>query len=170
MTAIISGARVAFTDDDLLRLSETNPGWKFERDDDGALLVSPTSSSGGAKSLEAAAQLRDYSKVAGGKAFDSSTGFKGPRGGVFSPDGSWISAERIERFKNKNGFWKVLPDVVIEVASESDSWPSLTRKIDIYIAGGAGYGLAIDPRTRETCERGRCPDGLVIDIDAIIDA
>ena len=48
MPAIIDGPAV-FSDDDLLRLSRTNPGWQFERSDDGALLVSPTSTPGGAK-------------------------------------------------------------------------------------------------------------------------
>jgi hypothetical protein len=59
---------------------------------------------------------------------------------------------------------------VIEVASKSDSWPAVTAKIDKFVADGSIYAIAINPRTRETYERGHCPDGLVLDIAAIVDA
>lgn len=171
MTAIIGGPRVLISDDDLVRLSEENPGWQLERDDTGALLVSPpTSTQGGAKSGEAFGQLRDHAKRAGGKAFDAATGFKTPRGGVVSPDASWVSAERIARFHDDKGFWQMMPDVVIEIASKSDRWSRVSAKIDKYVADGAGYALAIDPETRETYERGTPPPGLVLDIAAIIAA
>lgn len=63
-----------------------------------------------------------------------------------------------------------MPDVLIEVASKTDDWRTVKAEIDKYVAGGAGYALAVDPRTRETYELGRPPADLEIDIDAIIDA
>jgi len=169
MPAIIDGPAV-FSDDDLLRLSRTNPGWQFERSDDGALLVSPTSTPGGAKSGEAFAQLYLYARQAGGKAYDAQTGFKTPRGGVVSPDASWISAERVAAHQADDGYWQMTPDVVIEVASRTDEWPNVKQKIDKYIDDGAAYALAINPGSRETYERGKLPPGLVLDTDAIVDA
>jgi Uma2 family endonuclease len=166
MTAIIGGPHVLVTDDDLIRLSDTNPGWRFERDDDGALLVSPTSTLGGSQSGEAFAQLHAFAKRAGGKAYDSSTGFTTPGGGVVCPDASWMSAEKIGRHAGY-GFWQVMPDVAIEVKSYTDSWPKLQRKIDKYIEDGATYAIAIDPESGDTYERGQCPDGLSIDVAAI---
>jgi Uma2 family endonuclease len=50
-----------------------------------------------------------------------------------------------------------MPDVVIEVASKTDSWFAIKSKIDKYADDGAGYALAVDPQTRETYERGQCP-------------
>ena len=47
--AIIGGPNVTITDDDLVEISRVNSGWKFERSDRGELIVSPISTSGGAK-------------------------------------------------------------------------------------------------------------------------
>ena len=169
MHAVIAGL-VSLSDDDLMRVSRENPGWRFERTGDGALIVSPTSTPGGAKSLEAAFQLKLYAKRAGGKAYDSSTGFKTPAGGVVSPDAAWLSAERVARFAGVEGYWRTMPDVAIEVASPSDRWLDVARKIDAFVADGAGYAIAIDPATCERYERGAPPADLALDVDAIIDA
>ncbi len=170
MTAIVGGPTITISDDDLRRISAMNPGWQFERTDDGALLVTPTSTSGGAKSGEAFAQLHAYAKAAGGKAYDAATGFKTPGGGVVSPDASWICDERVADHRNDDGFWQMMPDVVIEVTSKTDAWATVMRKIDTYVSDGAGYALAIDPTTRSTYAQGEAPAALVLDIDAIIDA
>jgi Uma2 family endonuclease len=61
MPAIIKSS-ASFSDYDLQLLASANPGWQFERSDDGALLVSPTATPGGAKSGEAFAQLYAYAK------------------------------------------------------------------------------------------------------------
>ncbi len=170
MAAIIAFAEAAVSDEGLVRISEANPGWRFERSDDGALLVSPTATPGGAKSGEAFAQLHQYAKRAGGKAFDSSTGFKTPRGGVLSPDASWLNADRVAAFAGIDGFWQDIPDVVIEIASKTDSWPQVKAKIDAYIEAGATYALAINPSNRELYSRGEVPPDLALDTNAIIDA
>ncbi len=168
MPAIIKG-RAPFSDGDLQRLSATNPGWQFERSDDGALLVSPAATPGGSKSGEAFAQLYAFAKNARGKAYDAQTGFKTPGGGVVSPAAAWVSPARILAHQNDDGYWQMMPDVVIEVASKTDEWPLVTLKIDKYVADGAGYAIAIDPRTCEIYERGVCPANLLLDTRAIID-
>jgi Uma2 family endonuclease len=161
------------TDEDLVRVSRDNPGYTFEREEDGTIIVSPTSTDGCGKSMEASGQLRDYAKVAGGKAFDSNTGFGvGPGERVLSPDASWLSRERIDALTpdERKIFWAISPDVVIEVASDSDTFAKVVRKIEIFIERGSRYAVAIDPRTREVRELGTPPPGLALDFDAIIDA
>jgi len=160
-------------DADLVRTSRENPRYRFEREDDGAILVSPTHTNGGTKSLEAAAQLREYKLRVGGKAFDSSTGFAiGPDRRVYSPDASWVSADRIDALSAEAaaGFWPLSPDVAIEVCSDSDDLSELAAKIERYVERGSEYAIAIDPATRSVVERGRAPEGLVLDVAAIIDA
>ena len=169
MVAVISGVPVV-SDADLERISQENPGWQFERADDGALLVSPNSTFGSAKSGEAFAQLRSYAKRVGGKAFDSSAGYKTPAGGVVSPDASWIRGDRLAEFSADDGFLETMPDVAIEVASKTDSWKKIRAKIDKYAADGAPFAVAINPKTRDVYERGNPPEGLVLDYDAIVDA
>jgi Uma2 family endonuclease len=164
---------VPLDDAALERVSELNPGWRFERDDDGGLVVSPTSTDGGAQSGEAFGQLRDYVRSgAGGRAFDSSTGFKMSTRAVRSPDAAWMSPERAAGIapEARTGYWRVCPDVVIEVRSESDRWTTVCAKIDMYAREGAQYAVAIDPFTRAVYARGEPPAGLTLDIDAIIGA
>jgi len=79
MAVALKTPLVLDTDDDLERVSRENPGYRFEREEDGTVIVSPTHTKGGAKSLEAAAQLRDYKKRASGNAFDSQTLFAATR-------------------------------------------------------------------------------------------
>jgi Uma2 family endonuclease len=164
---------VVENDADLIRVSRENPGYRFEREEDGTIVVSPTHTKGGAKSLEAAVQLYTYAKRAGGRAFDSSTGFAiGPAARLYVPDASWVSAPRIQAIAPEivEKFWPLSPDIVIEVASDSDSFADVVAKIERYIERGTTYAVAIDPRTREVVARGTSPADLALDCDAIIDA
>ncbi len=171
MSAIFTGL-APVSDDDLVRLSHQNPRYRFERDDNGTLLMSPTFSAGGAKSAEALLQLGDYMRAVGGKVYDSSTGFTTPRGGVRSPAASWISAAHLAALtpQERTGFWRVIPDVVIEVASDSDEPGEAEAKIDMFCDHGASYGVAITPHTRKVYERGSAPPSLQLNFDSIIDA
>ncbi len=160
-------------DDDLVRVSRDNPGYRFEREEDGTVIVSPTHTKGGAKSLEAAAQLRDYKKRNGGNAYDSQTGFAiGPEKKLRSPDGAWVSQARIDALTAKQaaGFWPISPDVAIEVKSDTDNFEDTVEAAKFYVRRGSSYAVAIDPVTREIVEIGTAPNGLVLDFDAIIDA
>jgi len=174
MSIALKGPLVIVTDDDLVRVSEENPGYRFERDEDGTIIVSPTHTKGGAKSGEAFAQLYLYKKRAGGNVYDSSTGFAiGPGVRVLSPDAAWVSQSRIDALAaagKADGFWPISPDVMIEVKSATDRFAVTVRKIERFIARGTTYAVAIDPETREVVERGTKPDDLELDFDAIIDA
>jgi Uma2 family endonuclease len=160
-------------DDDLVRIGKDNPGYRVEREEDGTLTMRPTHTAAGQKKLEAAAQLWLFAKKAGGKAYDSSTGFgMGPGRRVRSPDASWNSRETIDALADtaKVGFWSMSPDVCIELKSDTDTFSETVARIETYIERGTKYGVAIDPDTRQVEQRGTPPPGLVLDIDAIIDA
>jgi Uma2 family endonuclease len=164
---------VLVDDADLVRVSEENPGYQFEREEDGTLTVSPTFTSGGARSGEAYFQLRAYAKARGGRAFDSNAGFAiGPHRAIKSPDASWVTQSRIDSLNEIElaGFWPLSPDVAIEVRSISDDFRETVAKIKLYMRHGSRYAVAIDPFTREGVERGEAPEGLSLDFDAIIDA
>jgi Uma2 family endonuclease len=162
------------SDLDLMRLGADNPGYRFEREEDGSLIVSPASTKGGAKSAEALVQLYLYAKGHGGKAYDCNTGFAvGPGPRVYAPDASWVSQPRIDAqvgTLTEDGFWPLSPDVVIEVKSKIDLWRDTVAKVQTFIARGSTYAVAIDPDTREVVSLGTPPPGLALDVDAIIDA
>jgi Uma2 family endonuclease len=121
-------------DDDLLRVSEANPGYQFEREADGTLTASATHADSGAQSAEAVYQLKVYAKRCGGRVFDSSTGFRIGRA-VKSPDAAWVSEANVARLavERRPGFWPERPDVAIEIRSASDSFAALVRKLHFYV-------------------------------------
>ena len=172
MALAISAVPALFDDDAIERLSRESPGWKLELDSLGRLLVSPTFSDGGARDLEAGAQLHAYATRNGGKAFGSSTGFRLADGSVRAPDAAWISAERIAGLEPdaRTKYWRIAPDVVVEILSESDSWPELLAKLDLYERCGCAYVVGIDPFANRAEIRGTPPAGLALDIDAIVQA
>jgi len=163
-------------DDDLERISRLNPGWAFERDDDGVLLVSPTPTNGGSRNVAAVPQLLAFvasgAGGAGGKVFDSSTGFTLPSGAVRSPGASWVSSQRLAALADdeRREFWPLCPDIVIEIASDTDVWSDVVAKIEMYARSGARYALAIDPQRGATFAVGEAPAGLRLDVAAIVDA
>ncbi len=158
-------------DDELLRFSAANEGWHIEREPDGSLNVSPTSYRNGIRAFEAARQLHAWGGDHG-YAAASDGGVTLPDKAVRAPDASWISFERwhalseVERRK----FPKVVPDVVVEIVSQSDSYAAQRRKTKRYVEQGALYAVVIDPERRKVEEFGTRPDGLALDFDRIIEA
>ena len=162
-------------DRDLVRLGEANPGFRIEREPDGTITLTPTGGFGGARSGKAFRQLDEYADRAGGKAFDSNQGWKiGPDQTMRSPDASWIDQAKVDATspeeRRSSAFLAIVPDVAIEVKSESDDWRTALRKLADYRTRGTSYAVAIDPQTRDVVELGEPPPGLRLDFDAIIDA
>jgi Uma2 family endonuclease len=139
------------TDDELVQISDRNPGFQFERDAQGVLVVTPTGSDAGRRTLELGSQLHAWATRDGtGIAFGSSTGFRLPDGSVRSPDASWVRRERWEQLTaaERAGFAPLCPDVVCEIASERDSAPELRRKMAVYLANGARLAVLVLPHSR----------------------
>jgi Uma2 family endonuclease len=139
------------TDDELVQIAERNPGFQFERDAHGVLIVTPTGSEAGRRELELGSQLHAWAKQDGtGIAFGPSTGFRLPDSSIRSPDASWIRRDRWEALtpQERVGFAPLYPDAVFEIASESDSAPELRRKMAVYLDNGAQLGVLILPQSR----------------------
>mgnify|MGYP000496809550 CR=1 FL=1 len=151
------------TDEELITLSERNPGYQFERTAEGRLVVSPTGSESGRRSGEVFGQLRDWNRQTGlGYVFDSSTGFHLPDGSVLCPDASWVRRDRWEALprKAREGLAPLCPDAVFEVRSPSQTVAELREKMEAYLANGARLAVILDPeaRTVEVYRPGREPE------------
>jgi Uma2 family endonuclease len=134
-------------------LAIANRDLRLERTAQGKLIVNPpTGGESGARNRSITGQLdRWYEEQENlGEAFDSSTGFRLPNGADRSPDASWISRERWEALtpQQRKGFVPLCPDFVVELRSESDSFPKLQAKMREYIDNGARLGWLIDPQNR----------------------
>jgi Uma2 family endonuclease len=158
-------------DDELLRFSADNPGWHIEREPDGSLSVSPTSYRNAIRAFEAARQLHEWGQGRG-MAASADGGVTLPDKAVRAPDASWISFERWHALseKQREKYPKVIPDVVVEIVSEYDSYAAQRRKTERYVQQGAVYGVVIDPERRKVEEFGTRPEGLALDFDRIIGA
>ncbi len=150
------------TDEDLLECSRRNPGYQFERTAKGDLIVTPTGSEAGRRSLKLTQQLANWTDRDGtGVAFDSSTGFHMPDGALLSPDASWVRHARWEALPpaQRRGFAPLCPDVVFELRSETDALTDLRAKMAGYLANSARLAVLIDPhsRTVEVFRPGQTP-------------
>ncbi|MFN3286080.1 MAG: Uma2 family endonuclease [bacterium] len=151
------------TDEELLELSERNPGYQFERTADGRLVVSPTGMEGGRRSAEVVGQLREWNTRTGsGVVFDSSTGFRLPDGSLLSPDAAWASRERWRALpaEQRETFGPFCPDVVFEVRSSTQTPDELRDKLRVYLSNGAQVAVLVDPYARavEVYRPGRAPE------------
>lgn len=139
------------TDEELLRLSELNPGYQFERTAEGRIIVSPTGGESGRRSAKLVHQLERWNEQKElGVVFDSSTGFGLPDGSVLSPDASWMRRERWEALsrEEREGFVPLCPDAVFEIRSRFQSLAELREKMNAYLANGASLAVLIDPPSR----------------------
>jgi Uma2 family endonuclease len=151
------------TDDELLELSRLNPGYQFERDAKGELVVTPTGSESGRREFELTAQLHAWSKRDGrGIGFSPSTGFRLPDGGVYAPDAAWVHRERWDALSKdqRQKFAPLCPDAVFEIQSENQSTAELREKMHLYLTNGAQVAVLINPdgRTVEVYRSGRSPE------------
>lgn len=78
-----------------------------------------------------------------GRVFDSSGGFILPDSNLRTPDVSFVSAERLKR--SQRYFAEMVPDLTVEIKSQSDRIPPLPEKVKSFLKMGARVGILIDP-------------------------
>ncbi len=136
------------SDDEILELSNRNPGYQFERSAAGELIVTPSSSEAGRRDAAVVAQLGRWAEVTGsGVVFGSSAGFRLPDGSLLSPDAAWMPKERWLALtpEQRDSFAPLCPDAVFEVVSKSDTLRAARAKMQAYLANGARLAVLIDP-------------------------
>jgi Uma2 family endonuclease len=78
-----------------------------------------------------------------GRLFDSSGGFILPDSDLKAPDVAFVRAERLPR--SIRYFAELVPDLVVEIKSQSDRIKVLKAKLQAYLNMGAQVGILIDP-------------------------
>jgi Uma2 family endonuclease len=78
--------------------------------------------------------------------FESSGGFILPNSNLTAPDVSFVIADRLKQ--SKRYFAELVPDLVVEIKSQSDRLKPLREKIQSFIKSGAKVGILIDPDKR----------------------
>ncbi|HLO49529.1 MAG TPA: Uma2 family endonuclease [Kamptonema sp.] len=78
-----------------------------------------------------------------GMVFDSSGGFILPNSDLRAPDVAFVSRQRLPR--SVRYFAEVVPNLVVEIKSQSDRIPKLQAKLQMYLQQGAEIGILVDP-------------------------
>ncbi|MDJ1171872.1 Uma2 family endonuclease [Roseofilum sp. BLCC_M154] len=78
-----------------------------------------------------------------GRVFDSSGGFILPNSDLTAPDVSFVRAERLKT--TPRYFGDLVPDLVVEIKSQSDRIKPLEDKLQLFLSLGSTVGLLIDP-------------------------
>ena len=78
-----------------------------------------------------------------GRIFDSAGGFIMPDRNLKAPDVSFVRASRLK--KSVRAFGELVPDLVVEIKSQSDRIKPLQMKIENFLELGAEVGILIDP-------------------------
>ena len=137
------------TDQALMAISSLNDAIKFERSEQGALIIS--FAAGGMSSPMGGKIYRQVDawadSVGGGQARESSAGYGVGARTVRSPDISWVSREQLaslDKATLRQGFLPICPPFVVEVVSPDDSVAAQKRKMDEWIGFGVQLGWLID--------------------------
>lgn len=140
-------------DEQFLQLSQANPDLKFERSQQGNLIImSPTGGETGNRNAELIIEFGLWNRRKQlGQVFDSSTGFKLPNGAIRSPDVAWVKQERWNNLstEEKRKFPNLAPDFVLELRSKTDSLTETQAKLREYIENGVRLGWLINPLEKQ---------------------
>jgi Uma2 family endonuclease len=144
---------VNLTDEQFYQLCQTNRDVRFERTAKGELVIMPpTGGETGKKSGDIFGELWLWNRQQKlGVAFDSSTGFKLPKGADRSPDAAWVRLERWEALtlEQRQKFPPLAPEFVVELCSASDDLKPLQDKMQEYLDNGVRLGWLIDPQNQQ---------------------
>ncbi len=144
-----------FTDDELVSFCTANPELHIERDEHGMpfLDVASVSLLVGLNSSELNTEFVIWNRrTKAGKVIDSNGGFFLPDRSMRAPDVAWIKRERWDALSTgeKKSIPYLVPDFVLELASETDNLNHLHDKMGIWLKNGVRLGWLVSPRDGKT--------------------
>ncbi len=140
------------TDEQFAAFCSEHPNLFFEMSAEGELIVRPPNYTLTAcrhrailTQLDRWAQSNELGTVS-----DASGGFLLRNGARRAPDAAWTLKSRVRALDPKmvERYWRLCPDFVIEVRSQTDRWRTLREKLREWIENGAQLAWLIDPESR----------------------
>ena len=134
---------------DLEQLQVEHPDYQMELVGGEIIFMSPSGLESDEVAAAIVAQLSNWVRpLRLGRVTASSGGFRLPNedGDVRSPDASFILAQRLPR--TTEDYAELVPDLMFEVKSKTDSLTKLRQKIQEFLELGTKVGVLVDPRTR----------------------
>ncbi|MBD2438368.1 Uma2 family endonuclease [Nostoc sp. FACHB-110] len=138
---------MSLTIQDLEKMQADYPDYRMELVDGNIMVMSPSGYESEEVGTEFARILGNWVRPRKlGRVVGSSAGFKLPNTNLRAPDVSFIRAERLKR--STEDYAELVPDLVVEVKSKTDSVDKLREKIQEFIELGTQVGILINPKTR----------------------
>lgn len=134
---------------DLEKLAVEHPDYQMELVGGEIIFMSPSGLESEEVGIEIAAQLRNWVRPRKlGRITGSSAGFRLPNadGDVRAPDVSFIRSDRLRR--TTENYAELVPELMFEVKSKSDSLTKLRDKIQEFLGLGTQVGVLVDPCSR----------------------
>jgi Uma2 family endonuclease len=138
---------MSLTIEDLEKMQAAYPDYRMELVEGNIVVMSPSDYESEEVGTEFAALLRNWVRPRQlGRVVGSSAGFRLPNSDLRAPDVSFVRAQRLKR--STEDYAELVPDLVVEVKSKTDSVDKLRQKIQEFISLGAQIGILINPKTR----------------------
>lgn len=140
---------------DLEKMQADYPDYRMELVDGNIVVMSPSGYESEEVGTEFACLLGNWVRPRKlGRVVGSSAGFKLPNSDLRIIDVSFVRAERLKC--STEDYAELVPDLVVEVRSKTDSLDKLRQKIQDFISLGSQIGILINPKTRiiEVCRSG----------------
>ncbi len=83
-----------------------------------------------------------------GVVYTEGVGIQLPSGNVRSPDVSFVRTEKLPGGRSPVDYGRLVPDLVVEVLSPSDSAREMAKKLEDYIGCGVPLVWVVDPERR----------------------
>ena len=154
-------------------LCEAHLDYQLELVDGKIIIIGPSDIVSSEIGAELVSLLRNWVKPRKlGRVFESSGGFILPNSDLRAPDVSFVTASRLKQ--SKRYFAELVPDIVVEIKTQSDRLKPLREKIQSFIKSGAKVGILIDPDKRTvtiytpTAEPVVLRDGDIISIPELL--
>ncbi|MBD2386773.1 Uma2 family endonuclease [Cylindrospermum sp. FACHB-282] len=145
---------------DLEKMQADYPDYRMELVDGSIVVMSPSGYESEEVGTEFARILGNWVRPRKlGRVVGSSAGFRLPNSDLRAPDVSFVRAERLKR--STEDYAELVPDLVVEVRSKTDSLDKLREKIQEFISLGTQIGILINPKTR-TMEVYRVGEKLIL--------
>jgi Uma2 family endonuclease len=138
---------MSFTVKELEEIQIAYPDYRLELVDGSIIIMSPSGYESEEVGTEFARILGNWVRPRKlGRVVGSSAGFKLPNSDLRAPDVSFVCANRLK--KSTEDYAELVPDLVVEVKSKTDSLDKLRKKIEDFMNLGAKVGILINPKTR----------------------
>lgn len=88
---------------------------------------------------------------------------------VRAADAAFVAKERIPPEGEPEGYWAIAPDLIVEVASPSDSAPAMQSKVTDWLAAGCRLVWVVYPDTQTTTEYRSLKEIQVLTVDQTLE-